>query len=425
MVDRAMTRKHLLGGFIVTALLAGYQAAAQASQTETFRNDFNERLFQGSLVGAGIDPTAPAEIIRPVTTEAFRASLRKIGGVLEGGSSALTIQLNPYMLYEGNTQLYGAIVDKRKESRIQRWRQDSVITLSVSSGLPFETPTVGVGQFTTLGLSAAIELLGDRSIYSQNYSKCLTTTPAARAQLINNMPLNRNPPDFTAITEPVPPTDPNDAAQADTYKRALEKYYNDIAEAELKQRQYETVQAKREAARQAVVKSIEEQIKICNDANIADTHALFISLGARWVTPGLNRQPTDVYFVQREFIGATYEFVTPAKITVAGQLRLLGERSQPTPFQYIADGGLSLSYQTQSMRWSLDWTRSLLSPEGISENTTIAGAMQIRVSESLAVSLGLRGQGQNISLAMDQSALTVSLVYDEKPIFQQQYQVYR
>jgi hypothetical protein len=402
-------RLHPTHAFLALLLLAPTSRAEE----RTTALDFPARLSAGSLVGAGIDETAPGEIIRPTTSASLLASLRKLGGIITEGKSSAAVQVNPYLLSLGGEVMYTQISQKRDKLGY-RLLQDSTISLAVTPGTPAIVGTPSASRFTTVGLGASVELLGQRSIYSKHYRECLTK-PGQQEQAIMAQPVVPPKP----LIYPKPP-DPNpgetvpDTTRLQQYEYELKKYEYKRQNPEQDQKQYAEWLEK-------LSKAAAARVEECTTRSNEQTQALFFSVGGRWVAPGVERQPEDAYFVQREYVALTYDFMTASKISVGLQVRALGDRPDPRPFEYLFDGGVSLNYIGEAVRWNLDIIQPFSAPTGSLETGVFAGSVQVKLDKELFLSFGVRGMGRDVGEAFGKSTVTLSLVYEKKPILTHKY----
>jgi hypothetical protein len=386
---------------------------------------FSDRLFAGSATGAGLDDTAPAEVIRPTIANASEVTIRKLGGVFESGKGSVAVQLIPYFFSSSKVMTYTGAVKERQEFWRTRLVQDTAVTLVAMGGLPFAADEATASRFSTFGVGITTELLGNRSIYSALYGSCVKdkvdqAIANFQATYIGNQ-LQR--PQLGPLTMAFPTRNRGESEAAHTLELA-----NYLAEVEKNRQDYEKRLAEYERDKATAEKQVadldalvKKTLTECTQTSIASTSALFASVGARWVLPGLQRQEGDAYFIQREYLALTGEYRLAESLSLAVQGRLLGDRTSTAPFQYVSDVGASLTYGGRDVRWSLEAVQVALKPEDRPRSATFTGALKVRAAGEFFISVGVRGEGRDVGDAFGRSALALGLSYEEQPLITRNY----
>lgn len=400
-----MNRAYLV---VVAALaVTGVAQAAEAEQADAgvgeappesstppsvfFRNDggfevpidFPGRLAAGSSLGAGIDIKAVGEVIHPSNPAALVVGLRRAGGVLEGGTTSAAVQFNPYMLLKGESQLYDEAVAARTDL-MTRLLQDAAVTVALAPGTPYEGGATDTAH-ATAGAGLSVELLGYRSIYGPTYSQCLNAKTSRDA--IGKM----------MAVKPFQP-------------RAYVRRAGETDEAYAQRLSSDPKVAAYEQARKRIADAVTQQLSTCTEVTTKTSHALFISIGGRWVTPGLQPIEGESTIIERAFGSATYEFFTPAGVELAAQVRYLGQRlSADATMDRLFDFGVSARYSSGRMSFAAEAT-SVLGP---TSRAAVALAVELPLSEDFSISIGGRGTGPDVVSSLRAVAPSVSVQFQD------------
>ncbi|MFP2926453.1 hypothetical protein ACLESO_14780 [Pyxidicoccus sp. 3LG] len=361
-------------------LLSGAVAHAQDGGTPDAGSaelDFPSLLRGGSEAAAGLDVAAAGEIVHPSNPAALVASLRNAGAVLEGGQTSFVLQFNPYLLTQGYQQLYPEALAARK-SRFTRYLQDSAITLALADDTPYEGLTTEEGRFATLMAGAAVDVFGERSIYGEAYSTCITTALA----------------DPSVYDFPGPPLEDDfKNAEGQVDRAAYDKAVADYPDA-------------MERARQAGIDKLRQGLTWCARQVRQASSALFLSAGGRWVTPGLKSQEGDGVVIQRGFGAATLELLSggDASVEAALQLRVLYERQQPgVPMGKWLDAGFSVGVTSPRLLLRMEATQSFAKLENTdTKRASVVATSRIVLADNWTVGIGVQGTGEDLSDALGQ-----------------------
>ncbi|TQF11418.1 hypothetical protein FJV41_34360 [Myxococcus llanfairpwllgwyngyllgogerychwyrndrobwllllantysiliogogogochensis] len=305
----------------------------------------------------------------------------------------MALQFNPYLIAKGYSQVYQQYVNARVRMA-DRILQDTAVTLVAVPGTPFEGVEYESGRFGTIGAGVSAELLGERSIYGPVYSQCLnaaTTSPSVSGAM-------------SVRPEPLEP------------KKADESEESWRARSEL------TLQRNEEANRQ-ILRTVENEMERCAKKARETTNALFLSLGGRWVTPGLNMQQGDGIAIQRGFAALSYALLSTSDIELALQGRALYDRPAPgSRMEKWLDGGVSLGLAGRMGTLRLECVRSLERLGNTDRNrASYALTARIRLTDEWAVGVNALGEGSTLRRAIDMTKLGLAITYADTPVFRKDY----
>ncbi|MCY1018359.1 hypothetical protein [Pyxidicoccus sp. MSG2] len=339
----------------------------------------------GSEAAAGLDIATAGEVVHPSNPAALVASLRNAGAVLEGTQTSFVVQFNPYLLTKGYEQLYNEALEARKQ-RLNRYLQDSALTLAIADGAPYERLTFDKGRFATVMAGASVDVFGERSIYGEAYSKCLD-------KVLDDDSISQELPD-----EPLPGEFSSDEA----FQKAK-------AEAA----------AETERVKQAGIQKIRQGLSACTKQARASSSALFLSVGGRWVTPGLKAQEGDGVAIQRGFGAATLELLSSgdASVEAALQLRALYERQSPgVPMSKWLDVGFSVGIASPRFLLRVEATQSFAKLEDTdTKRASVIAATRIVLADNWTVGLGVQGTGEDLSDALGQIHPSLTVNFADLP----------
>jgi hypothetical protein len=369
----------------VVLLLCGAAARAQGSpDAGTAELDFPSFLRGGSEAAAGLDIATAGEIVHPSNPAALVASLRNAGAVLEGGQTSFVLQFNPYLLTKGYEQLYPEARAARKQ-RLNRYLQDSAVTLALADDTPYEGLTFDEGRFATVMAGASVDVFGERSIYGDAYSTCLDNVLV----------------DPSLYELPGPPLRDDFASDAEFQKAVADH------------------PAALERARQDGIQKMRLGLTSCARQVRAASSALFVSVGGRWVTPGLKSQEGDGVAIQRGFGAATLELLSggDASVEATLQLRALYERQSPgVPMSKWLDVGFSVGIASPRFLLRLEATQSFAKLEDTdTKRASVVGSTRIVLADNWTVGIGVQGTGEDMSDAIGQIRPSLTVNFGDLP----------
>lgn len=363
---------------MVTAAFLSLPALADADGGTT-AIDFPGRLAAGSSIGAGLDPWAPGEIAHPSNSAALVVALRRAGAVLEGGSTSVAVQFNPYLLVLGEQQLYDEVVSARA-SLWRRLLQDSSVTAVMAPG----TPSGPDASKATSGLGVSIELLGQRSIYGSTYSDCMKDS-AEIAALIRRKP-----------TQPRQPKQ-RDGEEDEAYEKRL-------AESG-----YPAKLTSYEKALGEIRSNITTQLERCSAMTVKNTSALFVTAGGRWVMPTAGTQNLPV-MIDRASIAASFEFMSSLGVELTGQARFLNQRpAAGGPMQGTFDLGGSIRYSRSRFSLAFEVAQSV----AFTSRGTATLAIEAPLGDDFAIIFGAAGTGADLASAFRTIVPSVSFAFQD------------
>jgi hypothetical protein len=360
--------------------------------------DDNVNLQGGSELAAGVDPNAGQEIVHPGNMSDLQAGLRKVGSAFQSGNGAVALELNPYLLLGAKDLSYHQLTALH-DKWYGRFATDLSTTIALAAGSPFSTDDQS--RFSTAGFGVAIELLGNRSVYSKAYDDCLNGQKAQdeRVKLI----LGELP--FTLTQHKPNETDDEFYARV---KAAI------AANPRL---------AKQSPDLNALVEAEKKRVSSCRGTLAQETNALYFSTGARWVTPGTSRESGDaVVRVQREFVGMAYEFHFPYGIHLTGQGRLLAERpTQSDVLRASLDLGGALQWAGKTFALTAEAVQSVYKFDGSPGAGSVAGTLKLNLPSQIVLNIGVQGKGNDVGTALHQIAGTIAISYKDSKVANQSF----
>jgi len=343
-------------------------------------------------------PNAGQEIIHPGNMTDLQAGLRKVGSAFQSGNGAVALELNPYLLLAAKNQSYHQLTALH-EQWYGRFATDLSTTIALAAGSPFAADDQA--RFSTAGFGVAVELLGNRSVYSKAYDDCLNGHKAQdeRVKLIlGELPF--------ALTQHKPnETDDEFYARV---KAAIERNPS---------------LAKQSPDLTALVAAEKQRVSSCRSTLAQETNALYFSTGARWVTPGTSRETGDaVVRVQREFVGLAYELHFPYGIHLTGQGRFLAERpSQADVLRGLLDLGFALQWAGKTFALTAEAVQSVYKFDGSPGAGSVAGTLRLSLPSQIVLNIGVQGKGNDVGAALHQIAGTIMISYKDSKVANQSF----
>jgi hypothetical protein len=359
-------------------------AAPASSGPITVPVDLPGRLAAGSEAGAGLDPASTGEIVHPTNPAALIASVRKLGGILDGDEGSAVVQLNPYLLLGAQGELYDEVVAQRTKFA-KRLLQDSSLTLVAGqTAVPPPAGTVPVApqERPHFGVGLSLELLGERSIYGDIYAKCVKSQTEGGATSPLAGQIKRIPP------EPRP-RKPSESDEEYRQRIADQKVAYDRAVSD-------------------IIESASKHVRGCFEQTAVATDALVLSAGGRWLLakPGLPGQDPRR---DRAYAALAYEHFTTLGLEFTFQVRGLEELSYETGEKSeLLDAGLSLRWASRLAALGAEATKDVA---GDGSLATIAGSVTLQLGNDWMVNLGLRGEGNDFDSAFDHATIVVSVSF--------------
>jgi hypothetical protein len=374
---------------------AGVRAAADGGTVFDLAVDADDNLNlqAGSELAAGIDPNAGQEIIHPGNMAGLQVGLRKVGSAFQPNNGTVALELNPYLILAARQMTYHDVTAVH-DQWYGRFLTDLSTTIALAAGSPFSTDDQS--RFSTAGFGVAVELLGNRSVYSKAYDDCLNGPAAQKERLaiiLASLPV-------TLTTHKPNETD-------DQFKERI------------KQRIAEDPTLATQSDNLAKLVAMEKtRVRACTSATDKNTDALYFSSGARWVTPGSSRQSGDALVrVQREFLGAAYELHFPFGIHLVGQGRLLAERPSTTDvLRASLDLGGALQWAKKNFALTAEVVQSVYKFDGSPGAGSVAGTLKLSLPSQLVLNIGVQGKGNDVGDALHQIAGTLSISYKQSKV---------
>ena len=356
----------------------------------------NVNLQGGSELAAGVDPNAGQEIIHPGNMSDLQAGLRKVGSAFQPGNGAVALELNPYLLLASKNLSYHQITALH-DKWYGHFATDLSTTIALAAGSPFSTDDQS--RFSTAGFGVAMELLGNRSVYSKTYDDCLNGQKAQDERIKH---IYGELPD-TLIQHQLNETD--DAF----YARVKGK----IAE--------QPSLAKQSPDLNAFVEAEKNRVRTCRSELVKESNALYISTGARWVTPGTSRESGDaVVRVQREFIGSAFELHAPYGIHLTVQGRFLAERpTQSDVLRGLLDLGGAVQWAGKTFALTAEAVQSVYKFDGSPGAGSVAGTLNLSLPSQIVLNIGVQGKGNDLGTALHQIAGTIAISYKDSQVAKQ------
>jgi hypothetical protein len=361
--------------------------------------DDNVNLQGGSELAAGVDPNAGQEIIHPGNMADLRAGLRKVGSAFQPGNGTVAVELNPFLILAARQMTYHEVtaIHDRWWGRLAT---DLDATVALAAGSPFAADDQS--RFSTLGFGFAVELLGNRSVYSSAYDECLNGIEAQNERVklvLGELPYaltqhkpNETDDEFYARVKKAIAANPSLAKQAASGPSAL-------------------VEAER------------RRVRNCRSRLAQRSDALYLSSGARWVTPGSHRESADaVVRVQREFVGAAYELHLPYGIHLAGQGRLVAERpAQADALHAFFDLGGALQWAGKTFAVTAEAVQSVYKFDGSAGTGSVAATLRLALPSQIVLDIGVQGKGNDMGAALQRIAGTVAISYKDAKVTNQAF----